>query len=255
MRRISERLPNPFGPGGDVPAGSAVAAVPPAAAPARAAAEALPSLRPLSGYEEEYIERHLRAPNTAALCNEVLARCLAAPGEEPGPQRARVRDLLTAERDRALIELRRLSLGPEITAVVRCPSCGSTGEAAFSLDDLPVDFASPERVVQLDLEDGTPVVLRLPTAGDQADLLAAGLEGEAEKRSWLLGRVLISFGERRDGLDAGFARALPVGVRHRLEARIEADLPDLDLSMETACDVCGTRFSAPFDVAAFFFPR
>src|SRR5205823_4715350 len=71
-------------------------------------------LRPLSGWEEEYVERHQEEPNTARLCNEVLARCLVEPGQDPGEALDVVRNLLVAERDRELVELRRLSLGSEI---------------------------------------------------------------------------------------------------------------------------------------------
>src|SRR3712207_1048867 len=99
----------------------------PFASPAAAASPhpgARLALRPLTGWEEEYLERHLGEPNTARLCNEVLARCAVPPGEEPGAAREQVRALLVAERDRELVELRRASLGPHVSAQVPCPACG-----------------------------------------------------------------------------------------------------------------------------------
>lgn len=209
-------------------------------------------LRPLTGWEEEYVERHQAEANTARLCNEVLARCLVEPGEHPGGARQTVRDLLVAERDRELVELRRISLGPEIKARVSCPSCGETSDVAFSLDTLPLDFDVPPRRLTVDVDDVGEVVLRLPTAGDQEDLADAALDGEAEQRSWLLARCIVRYGDRT-GVDVDFARGLPVSVRTALESALEAATPELDLEMEAVCAHCGTSFGAPFDVAVFFF--
>jgi hypothetical protein len=210
-------------------------------------------LRGLTGWDEEYVERHQADSNTAHLCNEILARCLVAPGEDPAAARATVRELLVAERDRELVALRRLSLGPDVSARIPCPACGETSEADFSLDVLPLDFEPPPRRLRVALEDVGEVLVRLPTAGDQEDLIDAGLEGEAERRSWLLARCLERYGDRREGLDLDFARGLPVKERAAIEAAIEAALPDLDLEMAVQCSHCGAPIVAPFDVPVFFF--
>lgn len=222
-------------------------------ATAAAPSQAHLPLRALSGWEEEYLEGHQAEPNTARLCNEVLARCLVGPGEDPAEARDTVRDLLVAERDRELVALRRLSLGPEISAQVPCPACGEISEADFSLDVLPLDFASPPHRLTVDLPEVGEVVLRLPTAGDQEELIDAGLEGEAERRSWLLARCLERYGDRREGLDVDFTRGLPVRARAALESAIEEQLPDLDLEMAVECSHCGAPIVAPFDVPVFFF--
>jgi len=210
-------------------------------------------LRELSGWEEEYLERHQEEPNTARLCNEILARCLVAPGEDAAGARQTIRDLLVAERDRELVALRRLSLGPDISARVPCPACGEVSEADFSLDVLPLDFEPPPRQLSVELPDVGDVLLRLPTAGDQEDLIDTGLEGEAERRTWLLARCVERYGDRSEEFDLDFARALPVRTRTALESAIEACLPDLDLEMAVECSHCGTPIVAPFDVPVFFF--
>jgi hypothetical protein len=238
--RVDSPLRSPE-PGSDQPA---AAAAPPAAR--------LP-LRGLSGWEEEYIERHQAEANTARLCNEVLARCLVAPGEDPAGARETVRELLVAERDRELIALRRLSLGPDVSARVPCSTCGEISEADFSLDVLPLDFELPPRQLSVEVADAGEVLLRLPTAGDQEDLIDAGLEGEAEQRSWLLARCLERYGDRADGFDLDFTRGLPVSTRTALESAIEDCLPDLDLEMAVECSHCGAAIVAPFDVPVFFF--
>ena len=243
------RESNPFGP----------AAARRPAAPRREVVSAPPAprrapivVRALTGYEEELIEEHGRDANTAALCNEILARCMVAPGADASAARTRVRQLLVAERDRALVDLRVRSLGPTVSSVATCPSCGRSNEVSFSLQDLPMDFAVPAVPVAVQLDDGGSAELRLPTAGDQEDLLGEGIEGASERRSWLLGRILVRYAGAEGPFDMDFARALPLVARRQLEAAVEAALPDLDFRMSTTCAHCGTGFAAPFDIPAFF---
>jgi hypothetical protein len=215
-----------------------------------AAAEGLP-LRELTGWEEEYLERHQHEANTARTCNEVLARCCVPPGVEPEAEvRDRVRALLVAERDRELVRLRRLSLGPAVEARVDCPECRETNDATFSLDDLDLDPTLPGRRTGLSVE-GEQLTLTLPTAGDQEDLLDTDLDSQAERRTWLLGRCL----RTPDGAQLGpaAARALPVRRRAALEHAVDDQLPTLDLEMAVSCAHCGAEFAAPFDVGVFFF--
>lgn len=249
------RTPDPVG-----------AAPPPQPEPAArqdagAAPAAVLPLRELTGWEEEYLERHQHEPNTARVCNEVLARCCAPPGEDPGDAvRRQVRGLLVADRDRALIRLRTMSLGPQIEGEVACPACGEVNRTTFSLDDLVLDEPAPDKPAldpapelqeRVRLEDGTVVELRLPTAGDQEELLEAGIESPAERRSWLLSRCVVEM----DGapLDLAAARAMPVRERAEVERLIEDRVPALDLEMALHCVHCDEDFTAPFDVAVFFF--
>ncbi len=235
-----ERIDSPFG-------------VAEQAARERAPARARLKLRGLTGWEEEHIESRAAEPNTARLCNEILARCLVAPGADPEPGRRTVRDLLVAERDRELVALRRLSLGPDISAQVSCSHCGEQSEADFSLDVLPLDFEPPEEPVRLELDGVGEVLLRLPTAGDQEDLLDAELAGDAERRTWLIARCLLGYGDRGGPFDHDFARSLPVAQRSAIELAIEERLPDLSLEMAVECSHCGAASTAPFDVPTFFF--
>ncbi|WP_344208895.1 hypothetical protein [Kribbella sancticallisti] len=209
-------------------------------------------LRELTGWEEEYLERHQHEPNTARVCDEVLARCCVPPGAEPGDDvRERVRQLLVAERDRELVRLRRMSLGPDVEAEVTCPSCSGSNEATFSLDALDLGFTAPARSERFDLGAGDVVEVRLPTAGDQEDLLDAGIDNPAERRTWLLARCVRD--DNGASLDLAAARAMPVRRRAALDHAIEEHLPQLDLQMSLKCVHCGSAFTAPFDVPSFFF--
>jgi phage FluMu protein gp41 len=246
VSRPTERVSSPF-------------AQPSAAAPVPAPASqpvALSGLRPLSGYEEELLERRRDQPNTAALCNEVLARCLVPPGQDPGSRGEEVQGLLVAERDRALVALRRMSFGDRIDTEVDCPSCGKTSDISFALDALPMDV--PARSISISgetsvqLADGRTARLRMPTAGDQAELLDQPLETLAERRTWLLARLVTALGERSGPFETHEVHALRSDDRRRMEDALERVVPQIDLSMDVTCSECSHAFVAPFDIASFF---
>lgn len=223
--------------------------------PFRGGGEPKLALRPMTGHEEEWVERRRAEANTARLCNELLARCLVAPGAEDLHALERVRALPVAQRDEALLQLRRLSLGETVHTRTACPACGAGAEVDFQLSQLPLPSTEVPARVLATLEDGMQAELRLPTAGDQEVLLDARLETEAERRTWLLARVLVRLGQQEGPFSEEAARALPVSTRAALERALEEALPDLDLSMALSCGGCGKDFSAPFDVSGFFLPR
>ena len=85
-RMASPLRPPPTSPPAPPAAGSqAEPPAPGAAVPRSQAVTTLPPLRPLTGYEEEFLEQHQHDANTARLCNEVLARCLVPPGADHTP--------------------------------------------------------------------------------------------------------------------------------------------------------------------------
>jgi hypothetical protein len=212
-------------------------------------------LRPMTGWEEEVVERGGAGPNTARLCNEILARCLVPPRAEFVAALARVRALRVAERDVALVQLRRLSLGDHVELELRCPACDRTSTATFSLGALPLPAAGPGPAeVEVDLPEGR-ARLRVPTAGDQEELLDAGLETKSERKTFLLARTLLRLGAAEGPFEPDVVRGLPVASRDALEAALEAALPHLDLSMAARCPECGHGFAERLDVSAFFFSR
>lgn len=213
-------------------------------------------LREMSGFEEEYVARHRNDRNTARLCNEILAMCLVAPGEDPGERnRQLVHNLLVTERDRELVRLRNISLGPTINARVDCPSCSERNEVDFSLDALPLDFSVGPRTIEVSVASSDQVVVRLPTAKDQEALLDASPETDAEIQSWLLARCIERYGDRTAPFDETFSRGLTSRVRHELDAALTAASPDLDLEMHVQCAECSSSFNAPFDIPSFFFSK
>jgi hypothetical protein len=163
-----------------------------------------------------------------------------------------------AARNRALIALRRMSLGSSVEATVACPGCGAANALAFSLDDLPIPDLSPAELrgeIEALTPAGVSASLRIPDAGDQEALLDAAPATRAARITLLLSRTLLRLGDRDGPFDAAFVHALPSGERRALEAALEAGTPRLDLAIDVVCERCAHAFSAPLDVHGFFLPK
>lgn len=251
-----ERTKNPFRGLEAGPQAEAFRAAPPAVTPDADAVLPAPelALREMTGFEEEAIERAADHSNSARLVNEILARCLVTPGSDHRAALEQIRGLLVADRDVALVHLRQMSLGDAIESEVVCQSCGETSAARFALSDLPLDVPRPPERIRARLLDGRVVVMRLPTAGDQEDLLDQGLELAAERRTWLLTRLILAI-DTAGPLTPESVRALPTQIRFAIEAAIDTATPALDLTMGVTCSACGHGFSVPLDVDSFFFSR
>lgn len=216
------------------------------------APQRLTGLRPITGYEEELLEDASRLANTAALCNEILARCLVPLGEPSERAASRVAQLLVAERDVALVDLRRLTFGERVETDVDCPSCGATSRVSFDLTRVSLEVADVAEALEVTLSDGKVAHLRLPTARDQSDLLDAALANPAERRSWLLERSIHRLGDVEGPLGFGKVHALDSRTRREIERALEGEIPDLDLRVGATCEACAREFAAPFDIASFF---
>jgi hypothetical protein len=145
---------------------------------------------------------------------------LAAGDRVEAPER-----LPVGERDALLAELRELTFGPSLEAVVECPSCGEPLELTLRGADLrgePTPAADP---------GGS---LRVPTAGDL--VAVAGAASVEEGRQILLDRIV--------------AGALDAELEDLEERLAQAD-PGAWTELALACPECAAQWSAPFDIVSF----
>src|SRR6185436_3341318 len=80
-------------------------------------------LRPLFGREEEWLTHATHTPSSARV-TRLLSSCLVSLDGEPVTT-GLVRKLLVGDRDYLMLQLRRLSLGDEVNAVLTCPACSA----------------------------------------------------------------------------------------------------------------------------------
>jgi hypothetical protein len=195
-------------------------------------------LRPLLGREEEWLAQSSHTPS-AANVTRLLRSCLVSLDGEP-VSTALVRRLLVGDRDYLMLQLRRLSLGDQVNAVLACPACGERMDVSFRAGETPVE-RQPQTAAAYELAAGGRVIrFRLPTGGDQEDLLGIEVEQAAET---LLDRCV---------LDCG-GRPLSAEERAAIVEEMERRAPRVELELDLVCPECSHSFVAPFDLTTFFF--
>ena len=146
-------------------------------------------LRPLSGREEEWLARHRSSPG-AVRVSWLLNSCLLMLGDRQ-VSRDIVQRLLVADRDYLVLQLRRLTFGDRVQAVVPCQKCGQKMDIDFHLNDVPVEYR-PQRVSAYTVElSGRVIRFRLPSGGDQEAVLEARSDDMANE---LLNRCVLDNG-------------------------------------------------------------
>src|SRR5436190_12580150 len=195
--------------------------------------KSLSPLRLLSAWERAY--------GRSPLVKGLVLLSLAAPEDHAAP----LEQVPIGVRDRALLSLRRLLFGEELTAVVACPNCDEKVELGYSVSNLCAD-AGPTRgeLPEFDAA-GSRWRLRLPCT---ADLLATEpLTDHAARRQTLLARCL----SRSGGPTTEFASGIPDEVVDAATTRLSEADPQADLQVGADCPGCRHVWTMPFDIVSF----
>ncbi|HUZ03482.1 MAG TPA: hypothetical protein VMU89_24315 [Thermomicrobiaceae bacterium] len=205
----------------------------------------LAELRPLSGREEDWLATHPGVPSAVATTH-LLGSCVVRLGDtKTGPELAR--RLLVGDRDYLMLQLRRLTLGERVSAVVGCPACGERMDVDFRVDDVPVEWrpqVATNHLVTMDAPaagDAVPprtVRVRLPNGADQEAVL--GLEASIAVER-LLARCLVE-------PDAALTAKERVAVIEALDRLA----PQVEVELDLTCPECAHELVVPFDTTAFF---
>ena len=101
-------------------------------------------LRAVTGADELAVER-TTTESAAALVTRLLARCVVGLGPLGLPDIARIRTLAIGDREALLLQLRRLTFGERVSAVLACPSCTERMDLELRVDELLVEPVRAER--------------------------------------------------------------------------------------------------------------
>src|SRR2546425_5023698 len=101
-------------------------------------------LRAVTGADELAIER-TTAESAAVLVTRLLARCVIGLGPLGPPDMARIRTLAIGDREALVLQLRRLTFGERVSAVLSCPRCTQRMDLELRVDDLLVAPVRTER--------------------------------------------------------------------------------------------------------------
>jgi hypothetical protein len=192
-------------------------------------------LRPLTGREEEWLVRYPRMPS-AIKATWLLEACVLWFDGVPVTSEL-VRQLLVGDRDYLVMQLRSLTLGDEIRAVVICPACEKKMDADFLISEVPVEPRPQSSATHtLSLADRS-VQFRLPNGGDQEAVL-----GSARAADELFDRCLLNSG----------GKELSGEEREAIIDSMERLAPSVELELDLTCPDCTHRFLQPFDITTYF---
>jgi hypothetical protein len=195
-------------------------------------------LRPLTGDEEEWMARNRGAPNAQAASRLLDSCVLRVDGAEPPPGIAR--RMLAGDRDYLMLQLRRLTLGDRVRAVLDCPACSSKMDLDFDVAQAPVE-GHLQTALWHSLElSGRTLRFRLPAGADQEFVAGRDLTAAAEA---LFSRC-VSF-------DPG--QPLTPEEKAAVIDAMDNTAPQVNIEVDLKCPECGNTFTTPFDMTSFFF--
>ena len=195
-------------------------------------------LRPLTGREEEWLARYSRMP-AAARVTWILRECLIWLEDVPVTINL-VRQLLVGDRDYLILQLRHLTLGDEVHAVIQCPACNEKIDVDFRVSEIPIEQRSQTNSSHILKLADRSVRFRLPTGGDQEAVLGMTTE---EAMDELFDRCLLDDGGKEPSK----------GDRETISEMMGRIAPEVNLELDLMCTECNHGFIQAFDTTAYFF--
>lgn len=213
-------------------------------------------IRPLTGYDEEYLAGLGEAVPLAQRTTEVLLRTVRSLGSLHPIDRDMVRSLTVGDREALLLHLRRLTLGDRLNCIVRCPDleCSEAMDLELSCSRLLLPtYEDPRPVFDRTIVDGGKdyyVRFRSPNGHDQEAAAPIALRNLSAAYSCVMKRCV----ERVVARDSGREIAdYPEGIARGIaRAMAEVD-PQAELRLSAVCTACESPFSVLLDAAMFFF--
>ncbi len=208
-------------------------------------------LREMTGAEEELLTNQ-RLIRTGDAVNQVLKNCIVRLDENEEPSIKDVLDLLSGDRLFILVKLRQISLGDEVELELVCPNtaCRAANVVTVNMEDLEITPYGEDREFSFVLP------------GSKRKVRFGYLDGHKEKRLAALKEPSISSAMLIrlidiDGSAPSKKLMNEMSLRDRSALRQEMLRVDggVDTTVETECEVCGTRIRTRLEAEpGFLFP-
>ena len=167
----------------------------------------------------------------------------------PGTPQDTLAALSIGQRNLLLVQLRKLTLGPQLACVVTCPHCSSKQEFVVDADELGVAQPAEQRPERYEvLADDILLRFRLPNSRDLAALVGLRDIGTARRR--LLQSCLIQASYEHESLSI---EQLPAQAVALLVDKMSEFDPGAELRFRLECDACLHEWTTNLDIVAFFF--
>jgi hypothetical protein len=154
--------------------------------------------------------------------------------------------LTLGRRDARLMALRERVFGPRVEGLADCPDCGESLELTFDLSDIRIAPDATDEVLTVVVGEFV-IRARPPTSGDL--LAIEGSAGVDQARRRLFEQCVLAASHRGEPVAAA---GLPDDLIAVVSGRLAEADPQADIRIALSCPACGHRWSAPFDMIAFF---
>lgn len=208
-------------------------------------------VRELTGVDEEAIAK---ASTTGKALNVLLQRGLVKVGRREATKED-LDEMLSGDRDAALIGIRKVTFGETVDFKLTCQSCLTEQVATVNLtEDIPVhklDDPINDRTWTVETKKGY-VTLTLPTGVVQRKLLENADKTSAEINTMLLTSCVLSV-NNEPSVGAYTVLSLGIGDRSKLVEEILSRNPGPRLGeVSKNCKACGESMSLPLSLVDLF---
>lgn len=150
-------------------------------------------------------------------------------------------------RDRGLLELREMTLGPSMESVAKCPECALPLEFTLRTNDLMVGGGG-DAPAEIETKKGNlRLRFRLPNSADL--LVVEGYAGVGQAGLMLADRCLLEARRKGEAVEIG---DLTEGEIETLNKRMAEAGAQAELFLDLNCPSCGHAWRELFDIAAYF---
>lgn len=225
------------------------------------------TLREMNGADEEAVNRSDIKTNGAKVSTTLLARCVMSIGtitkKSVGNQKKWediIKSLFIGDRDIMLLELRRLSMGDEITINHVCPNsdCKAKLTTIVGIDELEITEFDGVTEIAFELPKGftdkkgvlhRTGIMRRPNGLDGEILTPVAKNNLAKAETTLLTRIC----KFDDGayIDDSIMAQLTIKDRNYLQGLLNEHFFGVNMSVDVMCDRCGEYFKGNLNQTNF----
>lgn len=225
------------------------------------------TIREMNGTDEEYINRSDIKSNGAKVATALLTRCVTSVGsltkkdmKNPKDWENIFKNMLTGDRDKIILEIRRQSIGETIETAHVCPNpeCKAKLKTEVSLDELEINEFNGMREIPFVLPKGytdkkgelhREGMMRRPNGLD-SELLTPMAKNNIAKAETLLLTRLCRFD---DGtyVDESVMASLSIKDRQYLQKLLAENQFGIEMSVYVTCTQCGEEFKGSLNSTNF----
>lgn len=220
---------------------------------------------PMAGIVRKTISRKDIREDFAKVVETVLRMCVKRVGPHSTSGDRTLRDLPMGDRDFLLMEIRRVSMGDTLRALVTCEACKQKIQVTFNLDEIGVvrlgagDYEIHDNRLCFRVRSVTPPVdalCRFPIGADQDGMIQAMDRNPTEAQYRLFAACLVEWNGQKGPFPPDFFDQKPVRVIDELTRQFVSRKPGPAFEQLVPCpgSGCGADIEFSFEGSDFFFP-